>query len=102
MTAPQQNQLRKTLVPVWYGLLAVLVFVIIVALIYYNRYYFMIFISAGVFAYALFIIIVLWRHPGCFSKGLYRSVVHYSVFIFLIQILVCVVLGMLIYQKRLD
>ena len=87
MTA-ENNQLKKTLVPVWYGFLAVLVFTIIVVLIYFNRYYFMLFISVIVFIYALMIIIILWKHPGCFSSRLYRSVIYYSVFTFLIQILV--------------
>ena len=87
MTA-ENNQLKKTLVPVWYGLLAVLVFTIIVVLIYFNRYYFMLFISVIVFIYALMIIIILWKHPGCFSSRVYRSVIYYSVFTFLIQILV--------------
>lgn len=98
MTA-EKNQLRNTLVPVWYGLLAVLVFTLIIVLIYFNRYYFMLFISLAVFLYALMIIIVLWRHPGCFSTRMYRTVIYYSVFTFLIQILVASILVMIVIKK---
>ena len=96
----EQNQLKKTLMPVWYGLLAVLIFTIIVLLIYFNKYYFLMFISLLVFTYAIIVLIVLWRHPKCFSTGIYKTMIYYSVFTMLIEILVTVVLVVMFVKRN--
>jgi hypothetical protein len=96
----EQNQLKSNLVPVWYGLLAVVIFSIIVALIYFNKYYFLMFISVLTFIYAIIIVVTLWRHPGCFSSGIYKTMLYYSVFTMLIEILVAIVVIMMMFKKN--